>query len=123
MFNSTAVNTLRWTKEPNNPTEAEEGTDVSLKWDYDLEGATFRSLEWIYIKTGSTIADRDSPSSKPFMYAAFSRFNVSETERATLIITNVNRTDTVKYSCKLTVQDGQNRPQIASTIQLKVICK
>ena len=117
------MNTLKWTKEPNNPTEAEEGTGRELKWDYDLEGATFRSLEWIYIKTGSTIADRDSPSSKPFMYAAFSRFNVSETERATLIITNVNRNDTAKYSCKLTVQDGQNRPQINSVIQLKVICK
>ena len=117
------MNTLKWTKEPNNPTEAEEGTDRELKWDYDLEGATFRSLEWIYVKTSSTIADRDSPSSKPFMYAGFPRFNVSETERATLIITNVNRSDEAEYSCKLTVQDGQIRPQITSVIQLKVMCK
>ena len=117
------MNTLKWTKEPNNPTEAEERTDTALKWDYDLEGATFRSLEWIYMKTGSTIADRDTPSSKPYVYPGFPRFNVSETERATLIITNVNRTDTAKYSCKLTVQDGQKRRQITSIIQLKVICK
>ena len=117
------MNTLRWTKEPNNATEAEEGTDVSLKWDYDLEGATFRSLEWIYIKTGSTIGDRDSPSSKPFVYAGFPRFDISEMERATLIITNMNRTDAAKYSCKLTVRYGQNRLQINSVMQLKVICK
>ena len=117
------MNTLKWTKEPNNPTETVEGTDTALKWDYDLEGATFRSLEWISMKTLSTIADRDSPSSKPFIYAGFPRFNVSETERASLIITNVNRSDEAGYSCKLTVQDGQIRPQIASVIQLKVICK
>ena len=120
-FHSTTVEgALHWIQEPTNPTEAVEGTDTALKWDYNLDGETFTSLEWFY-KAAATIGQRSSPSSKPQMNPLFPRFNISETEKATLIISSVNRTDTAEYSCK--VKSQQTWLGIVSTIQLDVLCK
>ena len=120
-FHPTTDGTLHWTQEPTKPTEVVEGKDIALKWDYNLTGDTFSALEWIYTRTAKTIGRRNSPSGKPLLSSSFPRFNISETEKATLIITNVNRTDTAKYSCKLTAQN--NWEGIVSVMQLNVLCK
>lgn len=114
------MSAIRWIKEPNASTEAVEGRAVALKWDYDLEGDSFHSLEWIYMKTTETIAERD-PSLGRYVNPKFPRFNLSDTENATLIISDVKRTDKEGCSCKLKTR--QNRPGIASVVRLNVLCK
>lgn len=73
---STTEGTLRWTQEPTNPTEVVEGTNIALKWDYNLAGDTFSALEWIYTRTAKTIGRRNSPSGKPLLSSSFPRFNI-----------------------------------------------
>ena len=81
----------------------------------------FVSVEWNQILDGNLnekeigkIISGDIPQ----VFDGFkARFNI--TDNATLIITNVLRTDTGKYECKVTPHSGQS---FSSTILLDVQC-
>ena len=115
-------NAFRWVQEPNSPTRAAEGENAKLTWDYDLGGVAIASVEWNQILDGNLnekeigkIISGDMPQ----VFDGFkARFNI--TDKATLIITNVLRTDTGKYECKVTPQSGRS---FSSTILLDVQCK
>ena len=82
----------------------------------------FLSVEWNQILDGSLnekeIGKRVLGNS-PQLFGDFkARFNI--TDKATLIITNVLRTDTGKYECKVTPHSG---PSFSSTILLDIQCK
>ena len=117
------VRSLRWTKEPSDPTEALEGTDVSLDWDYDLQGATLRRLEWSDHDANKAIAEWDK-SSEPLIFAAFqSRFSVDTNKKAALVIRNVNQTNNGRYSCDLQGLQNSAVQELPSIIQLRVVSK
>ena len=112
---------LSWDKEPDNPTEAVEGENVTLRWDYNLDGGTFYQVQWERVDGSVRFVGSRVLANNPVVFAAFQpRFQISESEEATLIISNVNRTDTGKYKCQFQIQEGQNLP---SEIQLDVLCK
>ena len=82
----------------------------------------FLSVEWNRILRGNSnekeIGKRVLGNS-PQVFGDFkARFNI--TDNATLIITNVLRTDTGKYECKVTPHSGRS---FSSTILLDVQCK
>ena len=55
------------------------------------------------------------------MFTAYKeRFKVNASEKATLMIFNLRRTDTGEYECKVETDGGE---EISSTIQLNVLCK
>ena len=115
-----ADSALSWSQEPKQPTEAVEGENATLRWDYDLGGATFLLVKWHQILDGNEkeIAKRILSNNLQLFGNFTARFNV--TDKATLIITNVLRTDTGKYECTVTPQSGAD---ITSTRQLNVLCK
>ena len=123
---SLLVRSLRWIKEPSDPTEAREGTDVSLDWDYDLQGVPFRQLiwsDWSDSDADKTIAEWDK-SSRPLIFADFqSRFDVDENKKATLVIRNVNQTNNGRYSCDLQGLTNGAVQELSSIIQLLVVSK
>ena len=82
----------------------------------------FLSVEWNQILDGNSnekeIGKRVLGKSPEVLGGFKARFNV--TEKATLIITNVLRTDTGKYKCKVSPQSGRS---FSSTVLLDVQCK
>ena len=116
-----AETALQWDREPNNTTEVLEGRNVTLRWDYNLDGSTLRVVEWTARTTGQRIGEI-RPSASPLVFPSFrARFKISETEtEATLTIINVTESDTGEYSCRVQTQDLQ---QIISAVRLDVLRK
>ena len=112
---------LQWDREPSNTTEAVEGRNATLRWDYNLDGGTLRVVEWTDRTTGQIIGDIRPPSG-PVVFPNFRpRFKISETEtEATLTIINVTESDAGEYSCRVQTQYFQ---QIISTVRLDVLRK
>ena len=114
-----AGSTLSWVREPNNPTEAVEGHNTTLSWDYNLDSGKLRSVKWLD-KAWYTIGEI-WPTSNPLVFIKFRpRFKISEIEQATLIIINVTRADMGRYTCQVMTKDLR---QLYSAIQVDVLCK
>ena len=115
-----ADSTISWSNEPKEPTEAVEGENATLRWDYNLGGLLFLLVKWYQILDGkeTEIAKRVLANSPEIFYNFTGRLLI--THKATLIITNVSRTDTGKYKCAVTPQSGK---ALSSTRQLDVLCK
>ena len=112
---------LQWDQEPSNTTEAVEGRNVTLRWDYNLDGSTLRVVEWTDRTTGQSIGEIRPPSSALVFTNFIPRFNINKTEtEATLMIINVTESDAEEYSCRVQTQDFQ---QISSTVRLDVLRK
>ena len=107
-------------QQPKEPTEAEERGNATLRWDYDLGGSRFFSAKWHRILDGKEIQIATQIlANNPNIFDNFTaRFSI--TDKATLIITNVSRTDTGKYKCSVSPESGKD---ISSTRQLDVLCK
>ena len=122
------VTCQRFVEEPENPTEAEEGNEAGLTWSFDLEGSTFRLMNWIFVRDGvvvpTTIAEMFSLD-QPDIYD--SRFSVNASGgNTTLILSNVSRTDAEgTFSCELTYKPANeaSKKLISKTIRLDVFCK
>ena len=109
---------LQWVQEPINSTEA-EGKNITLRWEYNLTGDTIDQVLWNDEKNGKSIARLTSGVIK--MFAAYKeRFKVNASEKATLMIFNLTRTDTGEYGCKVETDGGV---EFSSVIQLDVMCK
>ena len=109
---------LRWAQEPINPTEV-EGKNITLRWDFNLTGDTVDQVEWTDEKNGKSIARLSSGVIKIFT-AYKERFKVIASEKATLMIFNLTRTDTGGYKCIVETDEGE---EFSSVIQLNVLCK
>ena len=111
---------LQWVLEPNNPSEAVEGDNITLKWDYNLTGDTIDRVQWRDVKNSEAIGKLSS--SGPVVYPDYiTRFKIDENEKATLMIFDVKRRDTGKYKCEVDVKLSDQK--ISSEIQLNVLCK
>ena len=76
-------------------------------------------MEWTDKKNGKTIGRLSSGVIK--MFTAYKeRFKVIASEKATLMIFNLTRTDTGGYECKVETDGGE---EVISVIQLNVLCK
>ena len=73
------VRALRWLHPLDRGIKAAEGGKIALRWDYDLEGQTLDEIEWVDMR-------KFAPPRKPSVNPEFPRFNVSNTEKATLYI-------------------------------------
>ena len=80
----------------------------------------FLSVKWYQILDGKeTLIAKRVLANSPEIFDEFkARFVI--TDKATLIITTVSRTDTGKYKCTVAPQSGKD---ISSTRQLNVLCK
>ena len=106
--------------EPNNLTEAVEGDNITLRWDYNLTGDTIDRVQWRDVKNSEAIGKLSS--SGPVVYPDYiTRFMIDANEKATLKIFNVTRTDTGEYKCEVDVKLSDRK--ISSVIQLNVLCK
>ena len=122
------LDSQRFIKEPENPTEAEKGEEVGIMWNFDLEGSTFRLMNWIFVRDGvgvsTTIAEMFSLD-QPFIYD--SRFSVNASgSNTTLILSNVSRTDAEgTFGCELTYKPANeaSKKLTGKTIRLDVFCK
>ena len=109
---------LQWVLEPNNPTEAVEGENITLRWDYNLTGDTLDRVQW---------RQEDTPVGKltsngPVVFSGYkTRFKIDANEKATLMIFSVARSDKGKYVCQ--VESNQGDKPIRSVIQLNVLCE
>ena len=122
------VTCQRFVKEPENPAKAKEGEEVGLTWKFDLEDSTFRLMQWIFEREGSsstTIAEMFSLLEQPDIYD--SRFSVNASGgNTTLILSNVSRTDAEgTFKCELTYKPANEAPQKlkSKAIRLDVLCK
>ena len=110
---------LRWVQEPNNPTEAAEGENITLRWDYNLTGDTVFLVHWIDKKSVKNIGRLSS--NNPVVFDDYkTRFKINANDKATLIIFNVTRNDTGEYGCEVQTQGGET---LNSVIRLDVLCK
>ena len=103
---------------PADPFEAQEGSNVTLHWDYT--GSNLLSLAW-------GVADGDNNLStiiaqkhgiNDVQYSSSYRDRVLIEGRASLVIYNVKVSDTKRYGCQLFFQ-GQSSP-IFSSVRLLV---
>ena len=76
-------------------------------------------MQWSDSKNGKTIGRLSSGVIKIFT-AYKERFKINASEKATLMIFNVTRTDTGGYECKVETDGGE---EINSAIRLNVLCK
>ena len=104
--------------EPNNPTEAVEGENITLQWDYNLTGDTLDRVQWR--QEGIPVGKLTSNGLLVFPDYK-TRFKIDANEKATLMIFNVTRRDRGKYVCQ--VESNQGDKPISSVIQLNVLCK
>ena len=84
-------------EEPSNPSRVNEGDNITLRWTYNIDG-TFRDSSFISVRTGDTIALKDS--SGLTVAAEFSdhvQVIISDSE-ATLTFLHVNRSDDGDYA-------------------------
>ena len=115
------VRTLRWLHPLDRGIEAVEDGKIALRWDYDLEGQTLDEIEWVDMSTSETIARKFVPPRKPSVNPEFPRFNVSNTEKVTLYISPVKRSDKGQYSCKvLSTEDMWGN---IGRVNLDVLCE
>ena len=85
-----------FTEEPSNPSRVDEGDNITLRWTYNIDG-TFRDSTFILLRTGSTIALKDSIGLA--VAAEFSdhvQVIISDSEAA-LTLLHVNRSDDGDY--------------------------
>ena len=110
---------LRWVQEPNSPTEAVEGENITLRWDYNLTGDTVFLVQWIDKKSVKNIGRLSS--NNPVVFDDYkTRFKINANDKATLIILYVTRNDTGEYGCEVQTQGGKT---LNSVIRLDVLCK
>ena len=84
--------------EPNNPTEALEGKNITVRWDYSLTGDTVDRVQWFDMKNTEAIGKLSSKGP--------TRFKIDGNEKATLMIFNVTRRDTGEYKCQVDLQQS-----------------
>ena len=85
-----------FTEEPSNPSRVNEGDNITLRWTYNMDG-TFRDSTFILVRTGATIALKDS--SGLAVAAEFSdhvQVIISDSQAA-LTLLHVNRSDGGQY--------------------------
>ncbi|XP_067033654.1 fibroblast growth factor receptor 1-like [Acropora muricata] len=103
---------------PADPFEAQEGSNVTLHWDYT--GSNLVSLAW-GVADGdnnlSTIIARKQ-GNNDVQYSSSYRDRVLIEGRASLVVYNVKASDSKRYGCQLTFQ-GQSSP-IFSSVRLLV---
>ena len=110
---------MRWVQEPNNRTEAVEGENITLRWDYNLTGDTVFLVLWFDKKSVKSIGRLSS--NNPVVFDGYKpRFKINTNEKATLSILHVTRTDTGEYGCEVQTQGGKT---LISVIRLDVLCK
>ena len=113
---------LQWVLQPNSPTEAVEGANITLRWDYNLTGDTVDRVQWINVKNAKAKGIGKLTSNGPVVYPDFiTRFKIDANEKATLMILNVARRDTGEYQCEVDLQ--RSNKKISSVIKLSVLCK
>ena len=113
---------LQWVLEPNNPTQAVEGDNITLRWDYNLTGDTVDRVQWINVKNAKAKGIGKLTSNGPVVFPDFlTRFKIDANEKATLMIFNVTRRDTGEYTCEVDLQQSINK--ISSVRKLNVLCK
>ena len=108
-----------FTEEPSNPSRVNEGDNITLRWTYNI-GGTFRDSTFTLVRTGSTIALKDS--SGLIVVPAFSdhvQVIISDSEAA-LTLLHVKRLDDgdYRYSIRNTVLSSA-----ASVVNVVVQCK
>ena len=103
---------------PADPFEAQEGSNVTLHWDYT--GSNLLSLAWGVADgdnhLGTIIAQKHG--NNDVQYSSSYRDRVLIEGRASLVIYNVKVSDSKRYGCQLTFQ-GQSAP-IFSSVRLLV---
>ena len=108
-----------FTEEPSNPSRVEEGDNITLRWTYNIDG-TFRDSVFTSIRTGSTIALKDS--SGLAVAAEFSdhvQVIISDSEAA-LTLLHVNRSDDGDYQYFIRNTDLRST---TSVVNVFVLCK
>ena len=103
---------------PNNQTEALEGENITLRWDYNLTGDTLDRVQWR--QEGTPIGKLTSNG--PVVYTDYkTRFKIDANEKATLMIFDVTRRDKGEYKCE--VESNLGGMPISSVIQVNVLCE
>ena len=70
----------QWVLEPNNPTEAVEGENITLRWDYSQIGDTVDLIQWLDMKNTEAIGKLTSNG--PVVYPHYTtRFKIDANEK------------------------------------------
>lgn len=103
---------------PADPFEAQEGSNVTLHWDYT--GSNLVSLAWGVADGDNNLSTiiAQKQGNNDVQYSSSYRDRVLIEGRASLVIYNVKASDSKRYGCQLTFQ-GQSSP-IFSSVRLLV---
>ena len=111
---------VHFTQEPSNPSYFNNGSDAKLVWDYADPHNKVNSITYSVMVKGALVklllndskGVQDHPDILPWY-----RGRVKIEGRATLVIKNINSTDSNKFRCEL---GGSFSETIESTVQLLI---
>ena len=119
MFYTVTEAVPSFTEEPSNPSRVDEGDNITLRWSYNIDG-TFRDSTFILVRTGVTIALKDSSGlTVAPKFSDHVQVIISDSE-ATLTLLHVNRTDDGDY--RYSIRNTALR-STGSVINVFVQCK
>ena len=117
----------KFTGKPPNPLEVLEGSNISLKWGYDVGGASIKRVEFREVTSSPLIriVEADPEGQTPVDvhpdYVGRVQVNVTTTNTSIMIF-EANRTvDSKDYEFEVVLPSGSNLP--ASLVTISVQCK